>query len=138
MGMFDRMGRVISSNFNALLDRVEDPKKSIDQTLEDMRDQIRAARQEVVRAVAAGKQLEKKVAELDGEVERWSKRAELAVEHGDDDLAREALLQKRRVVGERITLLRVDDQRLRFAAHFAHVVEHERAVAVVEARPAPA
>ncbi len=101
MGMFDRMGRVISSNFNALLDRVEDPKKSIDQTLEDMRDQIRAARQEVVRAVAAGKQLEKKAAELDTEAERWSTRAELAVKHGDDDLAREALLQKRRVVGER-------------------------------------
>jgi phage shock protein A len=101
MGMFDRMGRVISSNFNALLDRVEDPKKSLDQTLEDMRDQIRAARQEVVRAVAAGKQLEKKVTELDTEAERWSTRAELAVKHGDDDLAREALLQKRRVVGER-------------------------------------
>jgi phage shock protein A len=101
MGMFDRMGRVISSNFNALLDRVEDPKKSLEQTLEDMREQIRAARQEVVRAVAAGKQLEKKTAELDTEAARWTSRAELAVKHDDDDLAREALLQKRRVVGER-------------------------------------
>jgi phage shock protein A len=101
MGMFDRMGRVISSNFNALLDRVEDPKKSIEQTLEDMREQIRAARREVVRAVAAGKQLEKKVSELDAEATRWGSRAELAVKHGDDDLAREALLQKRRVVSER-------------------------------------
>src|SRR5262245_19130864 len=101
MGMFDRMGRVISSNFNALLDRAEDPQKSLDQTLEDMRDQIRAARQEVVRAVAAGKQLEKKTTELDSEAEKWSSRAELAVKHGDDDLAREALMQKRRVVSER-------------------------------------
>jgi phage shock protein A len=101
MGMFDRMGRVISSNFNALLDRAEDPKKSLDQTIEDMRDQIRAARQEVVRAVAAGKQLEKKVTELDAEASRWGSRAELAVKHGDDDLAREALLQKRRIVSER-------------------------------------
>ncbi|HEX6764687.1 MAG TPA: PspA/IM30 family protein [Polyangiaceae bacterium] len=101
MGMFDRMGRVISSNFNALLDRVEDPKKSLEQTLQDMRAQIRAARQEVVRAVAAGKQLEKKTTELDTESERWGTRAELAVKHGDDDLAREALLQKRRIVSER-------------------------------------
>jgi phage shock protein A len=101
MGMFDRMGRVISSNFNALIDRAEDPKKSLDQTIHDMRDQIRAARQEVVRAVAAGKQLEKKVTELDAEAARWSSRAELAVKHDDDDLAREALLQKRRIVGER-------------------------------------
>lgn len=101
MGMFDRMGRVISSNFNALIDRAEDPKKSIDQTILDMRDQIRAARQEVVRAVAAGKQLERKVGELDAEALRWGSRAELAVKHGDDELAREALLQKRRIVSER-------------------------------------
>lgn len=101
MSIFDRVGRVISANFNALLDHVDDPRKSIEQTLSDMRDQVRAARQEVVRAVAAGKQLEKKIEELDGESEKWSRRAELAVRHGDDELAREALVQKRRVDGER-------------------------------------
>lgn len=101
MGIFDRMGRVISSNFNALLDKAEDPKKSIELTLEEMSEQIRAARQEVVRSVAAEKQLRGKVSELDAEVDRWTKRAELAVRHGDDELAREALLQKRRATGER-------------------------------------
>jgi phage shock protein A len=101
MGIFDRMGRVISSNFNSLLDKAEDPKKSIDQTLREMKEQIRAARQEVVRGVAAEKQLRQKVADLDSEVEKWSKRAELAVKHDDDDLAREALLQKKRVTAER-------------------------------------
>ncbi len=101
MGIFDRMGRVISSNFNSLIDRLEDPKKSLDQTLVEMREQIRAGRQEVVRGVAAEKQLRGKVDELDKEVEKWDKRAELAVQKGDDELAREALVQKRRVVGER-------------------------------------
>jgi phage shock protein A len=101
MGIFDRMSRVISSNFNALLDKADDPKKSIEQTLEEMRDQIKAARQEVVRSVAAEKQLRKKTEELDAEVEKWSKRAELAVRHGDDALAKEALLQKKRLTGER-------------------------------------
>src|SRR6188474_875788 len=101
MGIFDRMGRVISSNFNALLDKVEDPKKSIELTLDEMRQQVKAARQEVVRSVAAEKQLRKKVEELDVEVDKWSRRAELAVEHGDDQLAREALVQKRRCLGER-------------------------------------
>src|SRR5688572_12203121 len=66
-----------------------------------MREQIRAARQEVVRSVAAEKQLRKKVEELDAESQRWDGRAELAVKHDDDALAREALIQKRRVVGER-------------------------------------
>jgi len=101
MGIFDRMGRVISSNFNSLIDKLEDPKKSLDQTLVEMREQIRAGRQEVVRAVAAEKQLRGKVDELDKEVEKWDKRAELAVQRDDDDLAREAIMQKRRVVAER-------------------------------------
>lgn len=101
MGIFDRMSRVISSNFNALLDKAEDPRKSLELTLEEMAEQIRAARQEVVRSVAAEKQLRAKVAELDGEADKWAKRAELAVRHGDDALAREALLQKQRVTAER-------------------------------------
>ncbi len=101
MGIFDRMGRVISSNFNSLLDKADDPKKSIDLTLREMREQLKAARQEVVRSVAAEKQLRGKVDELDKEVEKWSKRAELAVKHSDDDLAREALVQKKRLTQER-------------------------------------
>jgi phage shock protein A len=101
MGVFDRMGRAISANFNALLDRVDDPGKSVEQTLNEMRDQVRAARREVVSAVASEKQLKGKVEELDREVEKWTQRAELAVKAGDDQLAREALGQKRRVVGER-------------------------------------
>lgn len=101
MGIFDRMGRVIASNFNALLDKADDPRKSIELTLEEMGAQIKAGRQEVVRAVAAEKQLRRRVEELDAEVARWAARAELAVRQGDDELAREALLHKRRLTGER-------------------------------------
>lgn len=101
MGIFDRMGRVISSNFNSLLDSADDPKKSVEFTIREMNEQIRAARGEVIRSVAAEKQLKKKVAELDGDIERWARRAELAIKHDDDKLAREALLQKKRLTGER-------------------------------------
>jgi len=101
MGLLARAAQVISSNFNALLDKAEDPRKSLDQTLSEMREQIVAARKEVVGGVAAEKQLKNKVQELDQEVEKWSGRAELAVKSNDDALAREALLQKRRAVGER-------------------------------------
>lgn len=101
MGIFDRMGRVISSNFNALLDKADDPRKSIELTLEEMGAQIKAGREEVVRAVAAEKQLRRRIEELDAEIAKWAGRAELAVRQGDDELAREALLQKRRLTGER-------------------------------------
>jgi phage shock protein A len=101
MGIFGRVAQVMSANFNALLDKADDPRKSLALTLQEMQDQIRAARKEVVGAVASEKQLKKKVDELDQEVEKWSSRAELAVRSNDDALAREALLQKRRAVGER-------------------------------------
>ncbi|HVK69056.1 MAG TPA: PspA/IM30 family protein [Polyangium sp.] len=101
MGIFDRMGKVISSNVNALLDKAEDPKKSVDLIVEEMKDQIRAARKELVEAVAAEKVLRKKVDEIDAETAKWERRAELALKAGDESLAREALVQKKRIIAER-------------------------------------
>ena len=101
MGIFDRMGKVISSNFNALVDGLQDPRKSVEQTLLEMQEQIRAARREVVSAVAAEKQLRGKLDDLSKEAAKWATRAELAVKTGDDELARDALLQKKRVTSER-------------------------------------
>jgi phage shock protein A len=110
MGLFDRAGKAIASNFNALLDKVENPDKSLDLLVEEMREQVRAARREIVRSVAREKQLKKTLEEHQGEVDRWTGRAELAVRQGDDELARQALLQKRRVTGERdrVEALRVE------------------------------
>jgi phage shock protein A len=101
MGIFDRMGKVISSNINSLLDKAEDPKKSLDLTLEEMGTSIKSAKKEVVEALATQKRLGKKVDELDAEGEKWERRAELALKSGDEELAREALKHKKRVVGER-------------------------------------
>ena len=101
MGIFDRMGRVISSNVNALLDKAEDPRKSVELIVDEMKEQIRSAKKELVEGVASEKVLRKKVEDLDAEVEKWDKRAELALNADDEKLAREALVQKKRVVGER-------------------------------------
>jgi phage shock protein A len=101
MGIFERVSRVASANFNALLDATDSPEKSLDLTLREMREQLRAARREVVRAVAAEKQLASSVSDLERQVALWEGRAELAVRRNDDQLAREALAQKRRVAAER-------------------------------------
>ena len=101
MGIFDRMGKVISSNVNALLDKAEDPKKSLDLVVEEMRDQIKAAKKALVEGLAAEKVLRRKVEDLDKEVEKWDRRAELALKADDEKLAREALLQKKRIITER-------------------------------------
>ncbi len=100
MGIFDRMGKVISSNFNSLMDKAEDDKKLLELNVDEMGDQLKSARQEVISAIAAEKQLKKKNEELTAESEKWDKRAELALKGGDEALAREALKQKRRVASE--------------------------------------
>jgi phage shock protein A len=100
MGIFDRMGKVIQSNLNSLMDKAEDDKKLIELNLEEMDGQIKAGHQEVVQAVAAEKQLRKKADDLRADVERWDKRAELALKSSDEALAREALKQKKRVSSE--------------------------------------
>jgi phage shock protein A len=97
MGIFDRMGKVISSNLNAVLDGAEDEGKLVALNLEEMAEQLKRGRQEVISSVASEKQLRKRVDDLNAEAEKWDKRAELAMKTGDEALAREALVQKKRV-----------------------------------------
>ncbi len=100
MGIFDRMGKVISSNVNSMLDKAEDDKKLLELNLEEMAEQLKSGRQDVIAAVAAEKQLKKKADDLKAEVEKWEKRAELALKSEDEPLAREALKQKKRTETE--------------------------------------
>lgn len=100
MGIFDRMGKVIASNVNSMLDRAEDDHKLIELTVEEMEEQLRRGRQDVISAVASEKQLKKRVLDLKADVDKWDKRAELAVKANDESLARDALKQKKRVATE--------------------------------------
>ena len=100
MGIFDRMGKVISSNVNSMLDKAEDDKKLLELNLEEMAEQLKSGRQDVISAVAGEKQLKKKAEDLKSEVDKWEKRAELALKSEDEPLAREALKQKKRTEGE--------------------------------------
>ncbi len=135
MGLLDRVSRVVSANFTALLDRLDDPKKDIELTIREMEEQLRLARHEIVLAVASDKQLKKKVEETLAEIEKWEKRAELAVKHGDDDLAREALRQKRRLTEERARAEELSAEQRRLAIGLkADLEQMERTVSDVKAR----
>lgn len=101
MGLFDRMSNLVSANLNALLDRAEDPKKTLDLAVAEMGEHILRGKRELVDSLASEKQAEKRVAELDAEAEVWTKRAELAMKADDEPLAREALTKRRAIVAER-------------------------------------
>jgi phage shock protein A len=94
MGILERVATVIKSNLNALINKAEDPEKMLDQILMQMREQLAEAKREVAVTIADEKRLG---AQLEAELEQvreWEQRAMLAVQKGDDELAREALRRK--------------------------------------------
>ncbi len=100
MGIFDRMGKVIAGNLNALIDGAEDDKKLVALNIDEMDEQLKRANKEVISAVASEKTLRARAEKLTQEAETWEKRAELALKAEDEALAREALKQKRRLTAE--------------------------------------
>lgn len=97
MGVFSRFMDIINSNINSLLDNAEDPEKMIKLMINEMEDTIIEIKTNCASAIGAENTAKRKVAELEGLVDRWQKRAELAIEKGRDDLAREALIEKKRL-----------------------------------------
>jgi len=94
MGIMDRVATVIKSNLNHLINKAEDPEKMLDQILIQMRQQLVEAKREVAVAIADEKRL---AAQLEAELQQvreWEQRATMAVQKGEDDLAREALRRK--------------------------------------------
>ncbi len=95
MGILDRMSRLIRANINDLLDRAEDPEKMLNELLREMQANIREARTQVANMIAQEKELEADSRAAARDAREWERRAEMAVERGKDDLAREALRRKR-------------------------------------------
>lgn len=96
MGIFTRFRDIINSNINAMLDKAEDPEKLIRLMIGEMEDTLVEIRASCAEAMATKKKVERAREETLSRAEKWSKRARLAVDKGREDLAREALMEKRR------------------------------------------
>jgi phage shock protein A len=94
MGIMDRVATVIKSNLNYLINKAEDPEKMLDQILIQMRQQLVEAKREVAVAIADEKRLGMQLEAEIEQVQEWQRRATMAVQKGEDDLAREALRRK--------------------------------------------
>ena len=94
MGILDRVSTILRANINALLDQAEDPEKALDQLIRDMADAIGQARGSVAEMIAQEKLLEADMERNSTLAREWAQKAELAVNRGADDLAKEALRRK--------------------------------------------
>ena len=96
MGIFTRLSDIISSNMNSMLDKAEDPEKLIRLMIQEMEDTLVEIKVACAGVMANKKKVERALAEARGRAEQWGDKAKLAVSRGREDLAREALVEKRR------------------------------------------
>jgi len=95
MGIFSRLRDIISSNINAMLDKAEDPEKLLRLMLQEMEDTLVEIKAQCAAAMAQAKTVSRLAAESLERARQWADKARLAVEKNRDDLAREALAEKR-------------------------------------------
>ncbi|MCU0590504.1 MAG: phage shock protein PspA, partial [Desulfobacterales bacterium] len=96
MGIFTRFRDIIGSNINSMLDRAEDPEKLIRLMIREMEDTLVELKSACAGVMAEAKKAQRQRDEAADRRRFWSEKADLAVSKGRDDLAREALVEKRR------------------------------------------
>ena len=94
MGIFDRLSTLLRSNLNDLISSAENPEKMLNQIIVDMRTQLAKAKQQVAAAIADEKRLRDQADAEFRQAEDWEKRAMLAVQEGQDELAKQALVRQ--------------------------------------------
>ena len=91
MALLERVSTLVRANLNDLIDKAEDPEKMIKQVILDMQNQLLQVKTQVAIAIADQHLLEKKQKENEDKVAEWMRKAELAVDKKQDDLARASL-----------------------------------------------
>ena len=98
MGLVDRFLRVAKGNVNAVLQSLEAPEKIMNQAVSDMQNNLIKIRQTYAEVTASQRRLIKQKQQASAVAEDWYGRAQLALERGKEDLAREALARRQQQI----------------------------------------
>lgn len=91
MALLERVSTLLKANLNELIEKAEDPERMLKQLVLDMENQLLQVKTQVAIAIADQHLLERKRVEHEGQTAEWKRKAEVAVNKSQDDLARAAL-----------------------------------------------
>ncbi len=126
MGIFTRFRDIISSNINAMLDRAEDPEKLIKLMIREMEDTLVELKASCAGVMATSKKVQRELEHMDERISYWEEKAELAVSKERDDLAKEALIEKRKYTQ------RKEDLELELVEHDGLVQQYQDDILLLE------
>lgn len=96
MGIFSRTRDIIAANFSDLLDKADDPAKMIRMIIMEMEETLVEVRASAARTIADQKEMGRAAAKLKKLQADWEDKAKLALSKDREDLARAALVEKRK------------------------------------------
>jgi phage shock protein A len=102
MGFFQRFLNIFRAKANKVLDRVEDPRDTLDLSYEKQLENLQKIRRSVAEVATARKRIEIQAAQLQQQGSKLQDQARQALEQNREDLAREAL-SRRAAIGQELT-----------------------------------
>ena len=93
-GIFQRMSTIFHAKADKALDRVEDPRETLDYSYQKQLDLLQKVRRGVADVATSRKRVELQANQLNEQVEKLNLQAQRALEQNREDLAREALTRK--------------------------------------------
>ena len=96
MGIFSRTRDIIAANFSDLLDKADDPEKMIRMIIFEMEETLVEVRASAARTIADQKEMHRHTVKLDKLQADWGEKAQLALSKDREDLARAALVEKKK------------------------------------------
>jgi phage shock protein A len=96
MGIFSRTRDIIAANFNDMLDKADDPSKMIRMIILEMEETLIEVRASAARTIADQKEMHRHCVKLDRLQADWAEKAQLALSKDREDLARAALVEKKK------------------------------------------